>query len=254
MNNLIETLRREFLRRSAVAHISVVLLTLQAFIATVYRIGINQSFADIAGELAFGTYVTDGRLIVFLSLWLIGLIAYILLSRLTPWILAIQLVWVNFVDEIIYRSIGGPDIWNQASQVLGYFGQLATWRDTLLTVSLISIVFASIWHLTKQYRARVSRWIDNRGIEVAKNSADYEHTSTLAIIALVLAFIFPIGGLILAAIAKRDIALGKQKMGGLDLIVAANIVSIAILLLQALVAIVWLGNLAQLWQLLSELS
>lgn len=232
----------------------MVLLTLQAFIATVYRIGINQSFAEVAGKLPFGTYVTDGRLIVFLGMWLTGLTVYILSSKLTPWILAIELVWVNYLDEIISRSIGGPDIWSQASQVLGYFGQLASWRDNLLTVSLFSILFASIWHLTKKYRARVARWIDNRGIEVAKNSADYEHTSTLAIISLIVAFIFPIGGLVLAAIAKRDIALGKQKIGGLDLIVAANVVSIAILLIQTLVAIVWLGNLAQLWQLLSQFS
>jgi len=249
---LIDGLIREIRSRSAAAHISFVVLTLQAFLTTVYRIGLNQSFTQVVAELPFGTYVTDGRLFATLGLWLAGVAAYILLPRLTVWILALHLVWFSFLDVIVYQSIGGPDVWTNAAMVYGYFEQLASWQGNLFTLSLLLVVISAVWSLTKSYRARVSNWIDKRGAEIAKNSGDYEHTSTLALIALVVAFIFPIGGLILASIAKRDIALGRQKMGGLDLIVAANVVSIAILVLQTLVVLVWLGNLVELWQLLSQ--
>ena len=68
-----------------------------------------------------------------------------------------------------------------------------------------------------------------------------------------LSSLFPRGGLVLAAIAKREIALAKSNVGGVNLVVAANITAVVILSLQAFVLLTIGFDLIQLAFLLEDL-
>jgi hypothetical protein len=253
MSQFKERLMSFFSERKPTQNFAIAILGAQALSFIIYRIELASAHETVRGFnpfgtyvvdgfYPFGTYVVDGRLIFALTLLILGVVAYIILPSLTVTILAISFVWSSFLDSTIASAVGGMDIWAASSNLNLQLSRASDWLGNLNLLVFILILFTVGWVLTKTYRQRVITWIDTKGAEVSKNASDYEHTSPLAIISLVLAFIFPIGGLLLAAIAKRDIALARQKVGGVDLIVAANVISVTFLILQSLVIIGWLNT------------
>jgi hypothetical protein len=247
MSNFKERLNRFFSERKPTQNFAIAILAAQALVFMIYRLELGSAKATVLSIYPFGTYVVDGRPIVALTLLILGVLAYIILPSLTVTVLGISFVWSNFLDSTIASSIGGTDIWAESANLNLQLSRASDWLGSLNLFVFILITFTIGWALTRTYRQRVINWIDTKGAEVAKNAADYEHTSPLAIISLVLAFIFPIGGLLLAAIAKRDIALARQNVGGVDLIVAANVIGVTFLVLQSLVIIGWLNTVLELF-------
>ena len=246
MHNFDQRLTSFLSNRKPTQHFSVSVLLAQVILLLLYRIELASALPTVIGKFPFGTYVLDGRLITALILLLLGILVYFLRPVFSIVVVAAFYLWLNFLDPAIASAIGGGrDLWAQYYEAFSWSFLLAA----LNALSIGLVIFTTGWVLTRAYRARVVSWIDEKGAEIAKNASDYDHTSPLAIIALVLAFIFPIGGLILAAIAKRDIAMASQKVGGVDLVVAANVVGTIFLVIQVLAILTWLNSLFELTQL-----
>ena len=242
MSQFKEQLERFFSERKPTQHFAIAILATQALVYIIYRSELFSAQSELLSKYPFGTYNLEGRPLVALALFVLGVVAYIILPSLTVTVLGVFFVWRNLLDSAISSSIGGREVWAEFSNFNAPLSRASDWLENLSLFAIFLISFTIVWVLTKTYRQRVIEWIDRRGAEVSKSAADYEHTSPLAIISLVLAFIFPIGGLLLAAIAKRDIALARQKVGGVDLIVAANVIGVTFLILQSLVIIGWLNT------------
>jgi hypothetical protein len=200
-----------------------------------YQLFFNQMNTDRPNwRSAYGVeealYTAEGRLILAWVLAGLGLLAFFGARGILKWLLALHWLWAIFLDSIIQGTVGGEDVWN-------IFAQSAPYNAIQQLQGFVGLLIAltAIWLFTGWYRNRVIAWMDKKGAEITKDSEDFDHTSPLAIIAVILAFLFPIGGLVLAAIAKREIALAKSNVGGVNLVVAANITAVVILSLQAFV-------------------
>jgi hypothetical protein len=211
---------------------AILLLLANAFS---YQFYLNQINADSPNwRTNYGVeealYTTEGRVALAWALAGIGILAFFALRRVLKWLLLFHWLWALFLDQIIQGTIGGEDVWKT-------FGQFAPYNAIQQLQGLIGLLIAvtAIWLFTGWYRNRLIAWMDKKGAEITKDSENFDHTSPLAIIAIILAFLFPIGGLVLAAIAKREIALAKSNVGGINLVVAANITAVVILTLQAFV-------------------
>jgi hypothetical protein len=237
-----EQLERFFSERKPTQHFAIAILATQALVYIISRSELLSAIPDLFSKYPFGTYNMEGRPLVALALFVLGVVAYVILPSLTVTVLGVWFVWRNLLDSAISSSIGGRQVWAEFSYFNVPLSTASILLEYLSLFALFLISFTIVWVLTKAYRQRVIKWIDSKGAEVSKSAADYEHTSPLAIISLVLAFIFPIGSLLLAAIAKRDIALARQKVGGVDLIVAANMIGVIFLILQSLVILGWLNT------------
>jgi len=193
-------------------------------------------------------YTADGRLIIAWLLGIGGILAFFVARGILKWLLVIHWFWAVFLDEIFQGTIGGEDVWN-------LFGQEPPFAAIQQLQGFIGLLISltAIWLFTGWYRKRVIAWMDKKGAEITKDSEDFEHTSPIAIIAIVLAFLFPLGGLVLAAIAKREIALSKSNVGGVNLVVAANITAIVVLILQFFVLLSVSFDFAQLFLLIENL-
>ena len=193
-------------------------------------------------------YTTEGRVIIAWSLAILGILTFIGFRGLIKWLLVFHWLWAVYLDSILQGTVGGLDVWND----FAFLDLFAAIQQLQGFIGLL-IALTAIWLFTGWYRRRVIAWIDNKGSEITKDSEAFDHTSPLAIIAIVLAFIFPIGGLVLAAIAKREIALAKSNVGGVNLVVAANITSVVVLALQVLLVLSISFDPAQFFFLLDEL-
>jgi hypothetical protein len=232
--------------RGWISGISAATLLFGGLYFLVVRIHFGLEYDFVLAKYPIGLYVTDGRTILSLITAVLGILAYIRIPKLVPWLLGASWIWVNYFDPTLAASVGGRDIWLELSSESPLGQSLLGLYQTTNTFVLVFLLIASLYGIAMRHRQRVIDWIDRRGVEVAKNASDYEHTSPLAIVALILAFIFPIGALILAAIAKRDIALAKEKVGGVDLIVAANVIAVIFLVVQSLALLLWLNSIFQL--------
>lgn len=63
--------------------------------------------------------------------------------------------------------------------------------------------------------------------------------STLSIVALVLAFVFPIAGLVVSFLAKKEIEQSEGKKGGSQLVKLSFILSIVFIVLQVIAIVFW---------------
>ncbi len=63
--------------------------------------------------------------------------------------------------------------------------------------------------------------------------------SNLSIVALVLAFVFPIAGLVVSFLAKKEIEASEGKKGGSQLVRLSFILSIVFIVLQVLAIVFW---------------
>ncbi len=218
-----------------------------------YQLFFNQMNTDVPlWRAAYGVeetlFTAEGRLILAWLLAVLGLLTFFGTRGLLKWLLVIHWLWAVFLNSIIQGSLGEEDVWD-------FFGQSAPYNAIQQLQGIIGVLVAltAIWLFTGWYRNGVIAWMDKKGAEIVKDSEDFDHTSPLAIIAVLLAFLFPIGGLVLAAIAKREIALAKSNVGGVNLVVAANITAVVILSLQAFVLLTIGFDLIELAFLLEDL-
>jgi hypothetical protein len=209
-----------------------VLLLANAFTYQFYFTQINSQDPNWKASYGFeeALYTSEGRLIIAWALGVAAVLAFFGAKGILKWLLAFHWLWAVFLDDIIQGTVGGEDVWTEFSN----FPPFNALQQLQGFVGLL-IAITAIWLFTGWYRNRLIAWMDKKGAEITKDSENFEHTSPLAIIAVILAFLFPIGGLILAAIAKREIALAKSNVGGVNLVVAANITAVVVLLLQAFV-------------------
>ena len=212
--------------------LAIVLLVVNALTYQFYFTQMNSQEPD--WRALYGVeealYTSEGRVIIAWVLGVSGVLAFFGVKGILKWLLAFHWLWAVFLDEIIQGAVGGEDVWTQ----FAFFPPFSALQQLQGFVGLL-IAITAIWLFTGWYRNRLIAWIDKKGAEISKDSEKFEHTSPLAVIAVVLAFLFPIGGLMLAAIAKREIALAKSNVGGVNLVVAANITAVVVLLLQSVV-------------------
>lgn len=225
-------LQQRFTSLTGGEKLAIALLLVNAFTYQFYFTQMNSQEPDWRAFYGVeeALYTSEGRLIIAWALGVSGLLAFFGAKGILKWLLAFHWLWAVFLDEIVQGAIGGEDVWTQFS----FFPPFSALQQLQGFVGLL-IALTAIWLFTGWYRNRLVAWMDKKGAEISKDSENFEHTSPLAIIAVILAFLFPIGGLILAAIAKREIALAKSNVGGVNLVVAANITAVVVLLLQAFV-------------------
>lgn len=154
-----------------------------------------------------------------------------------------SLTWNWVLSPIFFNALsmqGLPQVWSsftQPSSSRKLFGVAPTLEllnlvnlAALMTV-LVTLILIAIFAIVRKYSAAVARWFDARHLEVYGRSPqpispdEPREVSVTAVLSLIFAFVAPLIGLILSYSARNTIVYSKGKKTGLELTVAAAIIS-----------------------------
>lgn len=208
-----------------------------------------------------GPTIDDKARVLFTVLLAVALAAFPWRRGAIIWLSLVTLLWeivlVPLVTILSYYSLNGLSDWNligngfveadfrvflpaiQASQSV---------RGLLLFSVALVLVTIGGFKIVRHYAKNVSAWFDARHLEVygtnpTKPSTDEPRdVSVMSVLSLVFAFIFPIVGLILSYSARNSIVYSKGRKTGLELTIAASIISWFGLIVSAFFIFVWVAS------------
>ena len=195
-------------------------------------------------------YSVIGRLIAwvaFIVLLVVSLrsraafLALALVNFLVKFLQIDALIQEEFVqqlrqEDLYFPTLSVSDNYQGALQLLGLLG-------FFIPVFLLWILLVSIGSVVRRRtRARIEAWVDTRRQEIygAEDQGEQgpKRVSILAVFALVFSIVLPVLGLVLAYAARNDMVASQPRKTGLDLAVAATIISWFVLGVQLLLVVI----------------
>jgi len=208
-----------------------VILLAPALLYTIAWVAFQLS-GDVFTDL--GVYPVLGRLVVWVSLLIVGTVAIGSRPLLLSLGLASYATQLFDVDGLLLDQADNPrdEFFGELyafGPSLDSFFVVQSWLSFFLPVLLAWTLIISIAGLVRRRtRARLEAWIDSRRIAVY-GAEDIEgdaprRVSVLAVLSLAFAILVPVLGLILAYAARNDFVASRPRKSGLDLAVAGTII------------------------------
>lgn len=178
----------------------------------------------------FWTYPIAGRLMAIILCAVLALLSVLNKGLLITFSVLVVLVELVDVDELLVAVYDQIDRFSEVPSELFTLIELRDLSLQLISLALVWVVIRSIADgVRKRTRARVDEWVDSRRFAIFgaedEEPASPKRISVIAVLALVVSIPVPLAGLVLAYAARNDFVTANPRKSGMDLAIAATIIS-----------------------------